>query len=236
MSGISVPKGAFPPGFRKMRLSKGEDPQLSEKVLREIARIARVAPARYSIMCELLREAALEASRLCRAKRSANALDSVAVRKKLGPVLSAAKDLKAALSDLNDDASIALDAQIDRNRGDLIYGGWDNLRVEAYNCLITDLVRVCETTRDFRYVRGRVGAPSGTKHLVLKIFVGRLYFATAIEGGGIDLKMDRKAERGTLVEVLELIRDQGERIEFIPNPLPWAALEQMLPKKLAKKL
>jgi hypothetical protein len=81
--------------------------------------------------------------------------------------------------------------------------------------------------------RRRGGRPRGPRYPALQSLVGWLHRAIVYEAKG-RLTYDRKMQKGSLVDVLELLRpyvDGG----LIPDPLPWHVIEQASPGKTSKQ-
>ncbi len=80
----------------------------------------------------------------------------------------------------------------------------------------------------------RGGRPRGrVRYPALQSLVRWLHRAIVYEAKGRRLTYDRKMQKGSLVDVLELLRpyvDEG----LIPDPLPWHAIEQSIPRKTDK--
>jgi hypothetical protein len=78
----------------------------------------------------------------------------------------------------------------------------------------------------------RGGRPRGPRYPALQSLVRWLHRAIVYEAKG-RLTYDRKMEKGSLVDVLGLLRPYVDR-GLIPDPLPWHVIEQSIPRKTHK--
>jgi hypothetical protein len=205
-----------------------QEPEVPKEVLQDIAKLTGVDDDHYREMCDHI-QFAIETT--CWADNDRKVITALSrSAQSLRPVMRAASTLRDALAKLDWSARTALRAHLIS----IHPVGWDEeedrpieddqLRnLEVYQRLMADLAQASTAAVGFQLMRRRRGGPRGRRDYVLELLVIRLQLAFSIAGAR-HLTYDRPTKGGSLVSVLDLLRDY---VDFIPNPLPWRALEEM---------
>jgi hypothetical protein len=237
-------------GISTHRLPHANEIKIPEDVLKRIAEATDVAAAQNPAMVQSIHWALNSVLGDWLTFQSIRAMESSG--HSIRPVLRAARGLLVALRNLDENARIALQAQVDAfqdaKKGDEFYDmpietqSKGNTTVEEYEDMAGDLMAAANKAVGFQLMKPvkeaaikagkprRGGAPKGHRHHELYLLVFRLRVAIEEVGKG-RLTYDR-ITGGSLLKVLEELRPYTK---FIPRRLPMRALEEMTRRKTGQK-